>query len=714
MINKIDTRHGTANQQSFSNGNCLPYTGVPFGMNYFSIQTSNERGSWWFHPEEHIFQGYRLTHQPSPWMGDFSHLLLTPFSGELTDPSIFKVQSSYRPDEALFKPFEINISQLRYQISSKLVPSMYGAILEINYTHSKNGLLLTLPGLKKYKQLNEHELVISIVNFSDCEDLDFTFYLSLHFDNPFQNIECFTSDDENDYLIIHFENINHQILHLGTSFICFDQAILNRKREQHLHIDHFRNSSVNQWKQYFDKFQVEFSDSNHEKTFYHNLYRLLLFPQTFYEINDEGNKIHYDTTSKSIKSGILYTNNGFWDTYKTVYPLFSLFLREKYEEILEGILNSYKEAGFLPKWLSPDERGLMPGTLIDAVIADAAVKGIKLELMPDFLNAMIKSATTQSKSKKYGRQGALEYLKYGYVPSNFSESVNHTLDYAYSDYCISKVADVLGMKEVSQYYADQSLNYKNIFDKEYKFMRAKDVNGQFRTDFSPISWGKDYAEGSAWQSSFAVYQDFNGLISIFGGKEAFTEKLINLCNQEPIFDVGGYGYEIHEMSEMAAVDFGQLAISNQPSFHYPFLFNYIGKPEMAQPLIKNLLTQCFNASYRAYPGDEDNGSMAGWYIFNALGFYPVTPGSGEYVIGMPLIKEAHLKLSSGNILTIRTNKNKPQHQFIHEIYLKDKRYQKLYFTHNELMEGGEIFFELGTVPHPKKYQKSDLPFSLSK
>ncbi|MCJ0602213.1 glycoside hydrolase domain-containing protein, partial [Enterococcus cecorum] len=251
-------------------------------------------------------------------------------------------------------------------------------------------------------------------------------------------------------------------------------------------------------------------------------------------------------------------------------------------------------------------------------------------------------------------------------------------------------------------------------DKEYKFMRAKDVNGQFRTDFSPISWGKDYAEGSAWQSSFAVYQDFNGLISIFGGKEAFTEKLINLCNQEPIFDVGGYGYEIHEMSEMAAVDFGQLAISNQPSFHYPFLFNYIGKPEMAQPLIKNLLTQCFNASYRAYPGDEDNGSMAGWYIFNALGFYPVTPGSGEYVIGMPLIKEAHLKLSSGNILTIRTNKNKPQHQFIHEIYLKDKRYQKLYFTHNELMEGGEIFFELGTVPHPKKYQKSDLPFSLSK
>lgn len=714
MINNIDTRHGTANQHSFSNGNCLPYTGVPFGMNYFSVQTSYERGSWWFHPEDHIFQGYRLTHQPSPWMGDFSHLLLTPFSGELCEPSIFKTQSSYRPKESLFRPFEININQLRYQIFSKLIPSMYGAILELNYTNSNNGLLLTLPGLKDFKQLDDHELIISIVNYSDCEDSDFTFYLSLYFDHPIQNIKSYTTETENVSLMISFGHTKYQILHLGTSFISFEQAILNRKREQHLQIEDFRVNSITQWKQYFDKFQVDFSDTNHKKTFYHNLYRLLLFPQTFYEINSDGNKIHYDTTSKSTKPGILYTNNGFWDTYKTVYPFFSLFLREKYEEILESFLNSFKESGYLPKWLSPDERGLMPGTLIDAVIADAAVKGIKTELMPDFLDAMTKSATTPSKDKKYGRQGALEYLKYGYVPSEFPESVNHTLDYAYSDFCISKVANILGRNEIAQYYAKQALNYQNIFDEKYGFMRAKDNNGQFRKDFSPISWGRDYAEGSAWQSSFAVYQDIHGLITKFGGKEAFTEKLVNLCNQEPNFDVGGYGYEIHEMSEMAALDFGQLAISNQPSFHYPFLFSYVGKPEMAQPLIKNILTQCFNAGYRAYPGDEDNGSMAGWYIFNSLGFYPVTPGSGEYVIGMPLVKKARLKLSSGNILTIHTNKNEPQHQFIHQIYRKDKKYQKLFIEHDDLMKGGDLFFELGTVPNPKKYQKTDFPYSLSK
>ncbi|MHC5248773.1 GH92 family glycosyl hydrolase [Enterococcus sp. LJL90] len=712
MIETIDTRHGTANQHSFSNGNCLPYTGVPFGMNYFAAQTTDQKGSWWFHPNDRIFQGFRLTHQPSPWMGDFSHFLMTPYSGELSELSLFHAQSSYRPEEATFAPYQLIIQQLRYNITSTLVPSMYGAALEINYSEEQNNLLLTFPGLKDLKQINDHELRASVVNFSGCEDPDFTFYLTFHFSEP---IVALTKKNQEEQTLVSlaFGTIQKQSIHLATSFISQEQAQLSLEREKELTLADFRQRSTEEWQSYFKRIEVEHTDPVHTKTFYHNLYRTFLFPQTFYELDADNKKIHYDTVGRQVRAGSLYTNNGFWDTYKTVYPLFSLIAQEKFADMLEGFLNSYQETGFLPKWLSPDERGLMPGTLIDAVIADAAVKKIRPDLMPHFLEAMKKGATVQSDNTNYGRQGTLDYLKYGYVPSTYHESVNHTLDYAYSDFCISQVAQTLQETETAQKYAEQALNYRNIFDPKVGLMRAKDQAGNFRADFSPIRWGKDYAEGSAWQSSFAVYQDFAGLAQQMGGPSAFTEKLITLCNQAPKFDVAGYGFEIHEMSEMAAIEFGQLAISNQPSFHYPYLFSYVGRPEMAQPLIKNLLTECFSAGIDGYPGDEDNGSTSAWYIFNSLGFYPVTPGTGEYVIGMPLVKKAVMHLSNGQKLTISATPNQPQQQFIHQALRNNQPYQKLFFSHEDLMAGGDIQYQLGIVPNPQNYQAEDYPFSLT-
>lgn len=711
-IQEIDTRHATANQYSFSNGNCLPYTGVPFGMNYFAVQTTNQKGNWWFHPEDHTFQGYRLTHQPSPWMGDFSHLLLTPVSGDLENLSLFHIQSFYQPEASIFSPIRMKIEQLRYQIVSTLIPSMYGGILTINYQQEKNGFVLTLPGSYSIKQIDRHSLACQVVNFSGCEDDNFTFHFVMHFEEEIlSSIEPHNGRDGS--IFLPFGNIKKQTIRFGTSFISEEQAFLNLNREIELNAHMYLEKSRQEWQEYFDLIQVTHSDFKHTQTFYHNLYRLFLFPQTFYEINREGQKIHYDTSSKKVKLGSLYTNNGFWDTYKTVYPLFSLIAQEKYVDMLEGFLNSYENSGFLPKWLSPDERGLMPGTLIDAVIADAAVKGIGSDLMERFLIAMKKAATVQSDKSHYGRQGTLDYLKHGYVPSERHESVNHTLDYAYSDFCISRVAETLNKEADKLFYQKQALNYKNIFDSETGFMRAKDKDGNFRDNFLNTRWGQDYAEGSSWQSSFAVYQDFAGLINEYHSQDHFQEKLIELCNQTPAFDVDGYGFEIHEMSEMAAIEFGQLAISNQPSFHYPFLFSYIGKPEIGQPLLKQLMTQTFDASSKGYPGDEDNGSMAGWYIFNSLGFYPVTPGSGEYVIGMPLVRSAVLKLSSGKELRISTTPNLPQQQFIHHIQYNAKPHEALYFKHEDLMQGGEIFYHLGIVSNPKKIKPEHLPFSLS-
>lgn len=709
----IDTRFGTANQYSFSHGNCLPYTGVPFGMNYFAPQTTDQKGSWWFHPEDRTFQGYRLTHQPSPWMGDYSRLLLTPVSGTLSEMTLGAAQSSYRPEEATFEPTQLVITQLRYQATSRLIPTMYGAALEVNYRQQDNGLLLQLPGRYELTITDETHAEGWVINFSGCEDPDFKMYFTLSFDAPITNAPA-TLTGEDGLIRFDFGTVKKVITKLGTSFIDQATAQANLANDVAGTPAELLTASRQQWQNYLGRINVTTHNPTHRETFYHNLYRCFLFPQTFYETNAAGEIVHYDTVSRSSKPGVLYTNNGFWDTFRTVYPLYSLIAQDKFGEMLEGFLNSYEDAGFLPKWLSPDERGLMPGTLIDGVIADAAAKGIRLDLMPRFLEAMKKSATIQSDNPNYGRRGTTDYLKYGYVPLDHHESVNHTLDYAYSDYCISKVAEVVGDEETAAYYRKQSLNYRNIFDPETGFMRAKDKNGAFRPDFSPIRWGLDYAEGSAWQSSFSVFQDFRGLVNAHGGKTQFEAKLAELFNMEPIFDTAGYGMEIHEISEMAAIEFGQFAISNQPSFHYPYLSSYIGKPEMTQPLIKQTLQECFSTSFNGYPGDEDNGTTAAWYIFNSLGFYPVTSGSGEYVIGMPLVESATLHLSNGNTLAIDCGHNQPQQLFIHEVSRNDHKHTAMFFTHEDLLAGGEIAFHLGLVPAPREYRDEDYPFSLTK
>lgn len=729
MLHYIDTRQGSNNKHSYSNGNTLPYTSVPFGMNHFVVQT-NDDGSWFFNPNDRVFQGFRLTHQPSPWMGDFAHFLMTPIADDKIRGTVFTCQSSYRPEEAVFKPNYVRVKQQRYNITTELTPSTYGASLRIKYNSSQQaGFVVNAKGKSSLTwDAASRKLSGFISNFSGCQDENFGIYVVMTFSKDIDlstsgiydaegNFSATTAvEGSNQHAVIRFVDCEKGTLDvkLSTSFISLEQAELNHERESTTTFDQMKEDSAKAWNHYLSKIKVTHRNEEYLRTFYTCLYRMFLFPQKFYELNANNEPVHYDTTAKEVKNGILYTNNGFWDTYKTVYPLYSIIAPNEYKEMLEGFLNSFRETGFLPKWLSPDERGLMPGTLIDAVIADAAVKGIADSLLPELLEAMLTAATTQSKTNIYGRQGTLDYLKYGYVPSNYHESVNHTLDYAYSDYCISRVAEVLGKTEIAEQYRQSALNYRNIFDKETGFMRAKDKDGQFRPGFSDTSWGLDYAEGSAWQNSFAVYQDFEGLIQAYGSKDRFFNHLTELCNKAPDFDVKGYGFEIHEMSEMAAVDFGQVAISNQPSFHIPYMFNYVGQPASAQVVIKQIMTNLFNSGFDGFPGDEDNGSMSGWYVFSSMGFYPVCPGSGEYVLGIPLFDSVTIELPNGKQMNIHTDNNNPQSNFVANVALDGEDYTKLYVKHEDIMDGKTLDFRLGLAPSFRQYESEEIPFSISK
>ena len=689
LLETIDTRFGTASKHAFSRGNTLPYTGVPFGMNYFVPQTSDQKGSWFFDPHLPIFQGIRLTHQPSPWIGDYSWLLLTPVTGLLGGDSLFHRQSSYDMDNTSFQPHYLKLFSERYQIETQLSPTCYGASIRLEQKQGK-ALFLYLHAADELtvEQIDKRTLALRQEGETKTNKSPLVMFTALAFSTDILSINQVKQDWRIDLAGA------EALVQLATSFISKEQALFNLPRKD---FEETKSEAKTSWENLLGRFDVVETGSVDRTFFDHCLYRLFLFPQTFYEVSEQGEEIHIDLASGTIKPGPLFTNNGFWDTFRTSFPLFALIIPEHYRQFLEGFLNSYRDTGYLPKWLAPDERGMMPGTLIDGLIADSACKNMAPEFEEEFLKAMIKTATKADPKAINGRHGLVQYQKLGYLSTDFHESVSHTLDYAYSDFCISTCAAKLGQEELAQAYAQYAKNYQTLFDPEPGYMRARDVDDNFRPDFSPYSWGRDYAECSAIQASLGVLHDIPGLIQLMGGKEAFSNYLLKTCQDAPLFETTGYGYEIHEMSEMATAPFGQLAISNQPSFHIPYLFRYSDYPDYTALLIKTLRQKAFHPSWEAYPGDEDNGSLSAWYVWSALGLYPTCPGKASYDLGIPLFDHLRIYLArEDKWLDIYAKQNHSHFNFV-----KECRLDKILVStiqHQDLLKAEQLTFTLSWLP----------------
>ena len=689
ILETIDTRFGTASKHAFSRGNTLPYTGVPFGMNYFVPQTSDQEGSWFFDPHLPIFQGIRLTHQPSPWIGDYSWLLLTPVTGEISGDTLFHRQSSYNLDRAIFNPHYLRIFSERYQIETQLSPTCYGASIQLRQTQGKNlSLYIRAADDLTLEQVDNRTIDFRQSGLTETNKSPLVMFTVLAFSTDIESI-----NQEGEDWRIDLAGAEAQV-QLATSFISKEQALFNLPKQD---FEETKADAKDSWEDLLGRFDVVETGSVDRTFFDHCLYRLFLFPQTFYEVNEQDENIHMDLASGTIKPGLLFTNNGFWDTFRTSFPLFALIIPEYYHQFLEGFLNSYRDTGYLPKWLAPDERGMMPGTLIDGLIADSACKDMAPELEEEFLKAMIETATKADPKAVNGRHGLAQYQELGYLSTDYHESVSHTLDYAYSDFCISTCAAKLGQEELAQTYAHYSKNYQNLFDPETGYMRARDVDGNFRPDFSPYSWGRDYAECSAVQASLGVLHDISGLSQLMGGKEAFSNYLLKTCQSLPLFETTGYGYEIHEMSEMATAPFGQLAISNQPSFHIPYLFRYSNYSQYTSLLIKTLRQKAFRSGWDAYPGDEDNGSLSAWYVWSALGLYPTCPGKANYDLGIPLFDHLRVYLAEKEQwLDIRTQQNHEHFYFVKDCRLDGKDKQSI--SHQELLNAKTLDFALSWLP----------------
>ncbi len=640
----VNTRMGTRSVLRYSSGNTLPLVQMPFGMASFCPQTEiiKDMEGWFYSPDKPFLDGIRLTHQPSPWIRDYGTFLMTPQTDILCD-SAPSCGSSFRREDSVLRPDYLKIRFLRSRCSFELTPAERGCVIRLSYEDTSTPYLSFLPVMGNYTyRYDKDSSMLFGTNDGHSQDAakNFKMYFAVKFEDGCVDTELsrFIGDKEGAACHIAF-NKAQVVAHIAISYISYEMALSTLKNEiLPLTFDMARELCKEDWEEKLGRISVSLENEKRARTFYSCMYRAFLFPHKAYELDKDGNPVHYSPCDGKTRQGVRYTDNGFWDTSRTAFPLYSIIAREEYKEFLEGFLNDYLEGGWLPRWISIGEVGCMPSTLIDSVIADAAVKEIgDRELIEKCLSGMLHHANVTGPEKRYGRNGVKEYIKYGYVPRDlYKESVNLTLDAAYGDWCIATVARVLNKNDIYEEYIKRSKNYKNIFDKESGFMRGRNEDGTMSDTFDPYIWGGDYTEGSAWQNSFFVPHDIEGLCELYGGKDKLLLKLDELFNAPPTYRVHGYGCEIHEMSEMAAIDLGQCAISNQPSFSIPYLYGYLGEKEKCSRLIEHICDSYFSPTEDGFPGDEDNGSMAAWYILSALGIYPICPGKNEYVHVTPL------------------------------------------------------------------------------
>ena len=659
-IQYVNTKQGSRTGPRYSNGNTLPFTQLPFAMTAFVPQTDGGRGMFFFHPDDRSLEGIRLTHQPSVWLGDYGTLLLLPQTGKpLSLPH--ERWSDYSPEKSQIRPDYLQVRFIRSDTLFELVPTQRGAVVRLDYGGTERPYLSLLPALGCYS-FHFDAAAQRVIGWTDGHNThDDTKNFRMHFVLQFEPGACDASatraalpdgasvpgcQSEGTGAGLHVAlNARRTVVRLAISYISAEQALINLEQDTAgADFDKLRARSEAIWEEYLSRIEVVCDDEDQMKTFYSCLYRTFLFPHKAYERDREGAPYHYCPIDGLVRPGVRYTDNGFWDTYRTVYPLFSIIARKEYAEMLEGFVQDYRDGGYLPRWPTIGETGCMPSTLIDAVIADAAVKGIiGGELLETAFKGMLHHAVTQASDNHYGRMGMEEFERLGYVPMETARSsVNVTLDAAYGDFCIAQVARQLGRTEEETRFRRRAQHYRSLFDPRTGFMRARDRQGNWKAgNFDPLLWAEEYCESCAWPSTLNVPHDIGGLASLFGGPRGLEAKLDELFATPPVYHIDRYG-PVHEMTELASADFGQCAISNQPSFLIPFLYAAIGRQEKTDYWVGRICREAFSWRDDGFFGDEDNGTMAAWYVFGSLGFYPACPGKPEYLRSRMLVKNARI------------------------------------------------------------------------
>ncbi len=708
LLEHVNVLQGTDSSFLFSRGNTLPIVALPFGMAHWTLQTIDQE-SWYFVPRDRRLQGIRCTHELSPWLGDYGNATFFPIGpGASAEPGARA--SSYRPEEAKLTPASLEVRLLRYRAKVELAPTVRGASLEVTFEDlqgPEGGLAIDLPGDDAEASLDSSTGLVhcSTTHSSGGTPANFRTHYTLQFGSGEDRVVLRLEEAKrkSGRTVVARYKAKSQVampVRIATSFISREQAVRNLQTElQPYTFAQIKGAAEETWNDHLGRVVVPDASDDQRRVLYSAMYRALLFPRTWHELDATNKPIHYSAFNGKVEAGVMYADHGYWDVYRAWYPWMSMLFPERLGEILQAWVNAAGEGGWLPQFPSPGYRACMTGSLIDAVFADAAVKRVKGFDLAAAYAALKQHATTPgSPEHGYGRRGLESYLKLGYVAEDrVEQSVAETVDAAYGDFCIAQIAELLGHKEDAAMFLERSGNWRHLFDRETGFLRGKNEDGGWVAPFNPIRWGSPYVEGSAWQHRWDVPQDFSGLFEAMGGKAKAAGFLEEMLTMAPVFETGSYGAEIHEMSEMAAVDFGQYAHSNQPVHHVLYLFALAGRPDRTQFWVRRVLERLYTAE--DYAGDEDTGSMAAWYLMSAFGFYPVTPGKPEYVLGSPLFREVTLKLEGGKTLVITGSGNASDRPFVSGVRLNGKPHPEATILHEDLMRGGSLEFTMSDHAH---------------
>lgn len=732
-IDMVSTLVGTQSTYFLSSGNTYPAIAMPWGMNFWSPQTGKMGDGWMYTYTAEKIRGIKQTHQPSPWMNDYGQFSIMAMVGNKTFDQ--DKRASYFSHKAeIAKPHYYSVYLADYDTKVEVTPTERASYFRFTFPKTDSAFVL-LDAFDKgsFVEIIPREQKIvgySTKNSGGVPD-NFKNYFVMEFDRPFANLATFADSVladgrlkiQADHVgaLVGFKTANageKLLVKVASSFISPEQANLNLKELDNISFDEQVAKGEERWNTELSKIQVEGGSIDQIRTFYSALYRSLLFPRMFYEIDAAGQVVHYSPYNGKVLPGYMFTDTGFWDTFRCLFPFLNLMYPDVNERIQDGLANAYKEGGWLPEWASPGYRNIMVGNNSASIVADAWIKGVKSKDIETLYEAVKKGANNAGPITAVGRAGATYYNELGYVPYDVKihENAARSLEYAYDDFAIYQLAKSLNKpQEDLDFYKERSFNYKKLFDPSSGLMRGKNKDGSWSTPFNPFKWGDAFTEGNSWHYSWSVFQDIEGLANLMGGHAAMEIKLDSVFHLPPVFDDSYYGFPIHEIREMQIANMGQYAHGNQPIQHMIYLYNHVGAPWKAQYWLRETMNRMYSPNPDGYCGDEDNGQTSAWYVFTAMGFYPVTPATDEYVLGSPIFDKVTISLNNGKKVTIETKNNSDKNRYIQSMKFNGRSYSKNFINHSELMKGATLSFDMGAEPNKNRgVSRVDLPFSLSK
>jgi len=729
-VDLINPLMGTDSKPSLSNGNTYPAIALPWGMNFWTPQTGKMGSGWQYTYDANKILGFKQTHQPSPWMNDYGQFSLMPVTGGIKVPQMARA-SWFSHKAEIAKPYYYSVYLADHDVTTEITPTERTAQFRFTFpTNDSSTIVIDAFDKGSYVKIipGENKVVGYSTKYADGPLINFKNYFVIYADKPITIARTYSDTvlqtgleltADHAIAVIGFRTSHGEKVHLrvASSFISLEQAELNLQREQgNDSFDVTEQKAKSTWNKTLNRVQVGGGSIDQTRTFYSCLYRMLFFPNKLYEVNAKGEIIHWSPYNGKVLPGYMFAGTGFWDTFRALYPFLNLVYPSINKEMQEGLINDYKEGGWLPEWSSPGYADVMVGNNSASVVAEAYLKGLRGYDIEILYKALIHDANNEGPNAA-GRRGVDYYNQLGYVPYdvNINENAARTLEYAYDDFSIYQLGKALhkpaGEIEV---YKKRSMNYQKLFDPSTGLMRGKNKDGSFETPFNPFKWGDAFTEGNSWHYTWGVFQDVQGLINLMGGKKQFVARLDSVFTLPPVFDDSYYHTVIHEIREMQIAGMGQYAHGNQPIQHMIYLYDYAGAPWKAQYWVRETMNKMYKATPDGYCGDEDNGQTSAWYVFSALGFYPVCPTGGQYVIGAPLFKNAVLNLENGKKIVINAPANSAENKYIRSVSYNGTPYTFNWFNHLKLMEGAVINFDMSAVPNKQKgISQRDVPYSLS-